>query len=35
LSKEHLTLPTVAEITAAPPHTFLDWATDNAAEFQA
>ena len=25
---------TVAEITGAPPHTFLDWATDNAAEFQ-
>ena len=24
----------VAEITGAPPHTFLDWATDNAAEFQ-
>jgi uncharacterized protein YbjT (DUF2867 family) len=24
---------TVAEITGAPPHTFLDWATDNAAEF--
>ncbi len=26
---------TVAEITGAPPHTFLDWATDNAAEFLA
>jgi uncharacterized protein YbjT (DUF2867 family) len=25
----------VAEITGAPPHTFLDWATDNAAEFLA
>ena len=25
----------VAEITGAPPHTFLDWATDNAAEFRA
>jgi uncharacterized protein YbjT (DUF2867 family) len=25
---------TVAEITGAPPHTFLDWATDNAAEFR-
>src|SRR5882724_604854 len=25
---------TVAEITGAPPHTFLDWATYNAAEFQ-
>jgi len=25
---------TVSEITGAPPHTFLDWATDNAAEFQ-
>ena len=25
---------TVAEITGAPPHTFFDWATDNAAEFQ-
>jgi uncharacterized protein YbjT (DUF2867 family) len=24
---------TVAEVTGAPPHTFLDWATDNAAEF--
>jgi uncharacterized protein YbjT (DUF2867 family) len=24
---------TVAETTGAPPHTFLDWATDNAAEF--
>jgi uncharacterized protein YbjT (DUF2867 family) len=24
---------TVAEITGAPPHTFLEWATDNAAEF--
>ena len=24
---------TVAEITGAPPHTFLDWATDSAAEF--
>jgi len=29
----HMT-STVAEITGAPPHTFLDWATDNAAEFQ-
>jgi uncharacterized protein YbjT (DUF2867 family) len=26
---------TVAEITGAPPHTFLDWATDNVAEFRA
>jgi uncharacterized protein YbjT (DUF2867 family) len=26
---------TVAEITGAPPHTFLDWSTDNAAEFLA
>jgi uncharacterized protein YbjT (DUF2867 family) len=26
---------TVAEITGAPAHTFLDWATDNAAEFRA
>jgi uncharacterized protein YbjT (DUF2867 family) len=26
---------TVAEITGAPPHTFLDWATDRAAEFRA
>jgi uncharacterized protein YbjT (DUF2867 family) len=26
---------TVAEITGAPPHTFLEWATDNAAEFRA
>jgi len=26
---------TVAEITGTPPHTFLDWVTDNAAEFQA
>ena len=26
---------TVAEITGAPPKTFLDWATDNAAEFRA
>lgn len=26
---------TVAEITGALPHTFLDWATDNAAEFLA
>jgi len=26
---------TVAEITGAPPHTFLDWATDNAAKFRA
>jgi uncharacterized protein YbjT (DUF2867 family) len=26
---------TVAEITGAPPHTFLDWATDHAAEFLA
>jgi uncharacterized protein YbjT (DUF2867 family) len=25
---------TVAEITGAPQHTFLDWATDNAAEFR-
>jgi uncharacterized protein YbjT (DUF2867 family) len=25
---------TVAEITGASPHTFLDWATDNAAEFR-
>ena len=25
---------TVAEITGAPPHSFLDWATDNAAEFR-
>lgn len=25
---------TVAEVTGAPPHTFLDWATDNAAEFR-
>jgi uncharacterized protein YbjT (DUF2867 family) len=25
---------TVAEITGAPPHTFLDWVTDNAAEFR-
>jgi uncharacterized protein YbjT (DUF2867 family) len=24
----------VAEITGAPPHTFLDWATDNAVEFR-
>jgi hypothetical protein len=24
---------TVAEVARAPPHTFLDWATDNAAEF--
>ena len=30
----HVT-PTVAEITGAPPKTFLDWATDNAAEFRA
>jgi uncharacterized protein YbjT (DUF2867 family) len=29
----HIT-STVAEITGAPPHTFLDWATDNAAEFR-
>src|SRR6266849_8987427 len=26
---------TVAEITGAPAHTFLDWATDHAAEFRA
>jgi uncharacterized protein YbjT (DUF2867 family) len=26
---------TVAEITGAPPKTFLEWATDNAAEFRA
>ena len=26
---------TVAEIIGAPPHAFLDWATDNAAEFRA
>jgi uncharacterized protein YbjT (DUF2867 family) len=26
---------TVTEITGAPPRTFLDWATDNAAEFRA
>jgi uncharacterized protein YbjT (DUF2867 family) len=26
---------TVAEITGAPPETFLDWATDNAAQFRA
>jgi uncharacterized protein YbjT (DUF2867 family) len=26
---------TVAEITGAPPHTFLDWATDHAAAFRA
>ena len=26
---------TVAEITGAPPRTFLEWATDNAAEFRA
>jgi len=26
---------TVAEITGAPAHTFFDWATDHAAEFQA
>jgi uncharacterized protein YbjT (DUF2867 family) len=26
---------TVAEITGAPPHTFLEWATDNAAQFRA
>jgi uncharacterized protein YbjT (DUF2867 family) len=26
---------TVAEITGAPPYTFLDWATENAAEFRA
>jgi uncharacterized protein YbjT (DUF2867 family) len=26
---------TVAEITGAPPHTFFDWVTDNAAEFLA
>ncbi len=26
---------TLAEITGAPPHTFIDWATDNAAEFRA
>jgi hypothetical protein len=26
---------TIAEISGAPPKTFLDWATDNAAEFQA
>src|SRR5882762_4640547 len=25
----------IAEITGAPPHTFHDWATDNAAEFRA
>jgi uncharacterized protein YbjT (DUF2867 family) len=30
----HLT-STVAEITGAPPKTFLDWATDHAAEFRA
>jgi uncharacterized protein YbjT (DUF2867 family) len=29
----HLT-STVAEITGAPPHTFLEWANDNAAEFR-
>jgi uncharacterized protein YbjT (DUF2867 family) len=29
----HIT-STVAEITGAPPHRFLDWATDNAAEFR-
>ena len=29
-----LVTSTVAEITGAPPHTFLDWATDNAAEFR-
>lgn len=29
------TAHTVAEITAAPPHTFLDWAADNAEKFQA
>jgi uncharacterized protein YbjT (DUF2867 family) len=26
---------TVSEITGAPPHSFLDWATDNAAGFRA
>ena len=26
---------TVAEVTGAPPHAFLEWATDNAAEFRA
>jgi hypothetical protein len=26
---------TVAEITGAPPRTFLDWATDHAAAFRA
>jgi hypothetical protein len=26
---------TVAEITGTPARTFLDWATDNAAKFQA
>ena len=26
---------TVAEITGAPPHAFLEWAIDNAAEFRA
>jgi uncharacterized protein YbjT (DUF2867 family) len=30
-----LVTSTVAEITVAPPHTFLAWATDNAAEFRA
>jgi uncharacterized protein YbjT (DUF2867 family) len=30
----HIT-STVAETTGAPPHTFFDWATDNAAEFLA
>ena len=30
----HVT-PTVREITGAPPKTFLDWVTNNAAEFRA
>jgi uncharacterized protein YbjT (DUF2867 family) len=30
-----LVTSTVAEITGAPPRTFLDWATDHAAEFRA
>jgi uncharacterized protein YbjT (DUF2867 family) len=30
-----LVTSTVAEITGAPPHTFFDWATDHADEFQA
>jgi hypothetical protein len=35
IAQPALVTSTVAEITGAPARTFLDWATDHAAEFRA